>query len=992
MESAGGDCSLPPKYEALELSRYGGDQAAALTIADQAAEVFAAAGSRRGLAAVALHRSHAAFLRGDFAAQMGHADEAAEHARVAGDGLLRSAASVHRVVAGIGAGSFGGHELEVRSVGRWGRRSGSFSHALGLGLVLTRLGRFWLMRQSDPDRARTAISCAEELFQALGANQNAVQCHAEMARVQGWLGMRTIPQARLRAAVDDYLRDAGLGPMLRSPALRRARDLAGTLLAQAHNSPDPAVCRAAADIAERVLRAAGPVPNDEPADLLAQGRTDEFEVAIYARQLSRAVPQARYAAHLLAARAARAGGDRATHAREVEAALGIARSMPFPASAFYQAAAFGVARHYDEAETAYLAYLSGGGHDATMGDLLAPMRRFATAGAAALDARAHANDRDAAQFFANIRRFSRAAAHLAAVERLAGEGWWGKEDQPWAARALTGQIAEGLGEISQALHAYDEAVGLFETDLGRLLRDDQRTAFTDRRHVRMVYLASARTVLASGSASDTEAFNRVDRGRARALGMLVATTDNSRRLAAKEADLVRRWRETAARADALANAEAAAGAPPSSPLAQEAARMRDELTALDDQVRRRRGDLAVVLNPTVPPVTAEEISRSLPAGSVLLTWAHVDDDLLAFILPAGEEPRCHRATIDTDDLTALLGGFAVACRSGTAWEQPAAQVADLLLTPFAGQLRPAAAVIVAPFLAGHRVPFHLLPLDGEALGARKTLSQLPTTAIIRHLADPSQSGRKPLAAQSRLVVGNPARMAWAPPGGGDRQAYPELKYAEVEALAVARPGDASLVASAATRECVLRELPLHGILHFATHAHTAADAAQLSAVLLADGAALSVADLLGSGLQADLVVLSACDTGTGTLTDGDEVVGLTRSLFAAGARQAVVSLWPANDLSTCLLMRRLYGYLDRDIGVAEALRRARLEVAALGPADQADELLEIKEQLAERGAGEDVLEPIDAAVTARGGTGSGRLADDFKHPRTWAPFVHSGLP
>ena len=70
----------------------------------------------------------------------------------------------------------------------------------------------------------------------------------------------------------------------------------------------------------------------------------------------------------------------------------------------------------------------------------------------------------------------------------------------------------------------------------------------------------------------------------------------------------------------------------------------------------------------------------------------------------------------------------------------------------------------------------------------------------------------------------------------------------------------------------------------------------------------------------------------------------------------------------------------------------RLEVAALGPADQADELLEIKEQLAERGAGEDVLEPIDAAVTARGGTGSGRLADDFKHPRTWAPFVHSGLP
>ena len=152
-----------------------------------------------------------------------------------------------------------------------------------------------------------------------------------------------------------------------------------------------------------------------------------------------------------------------------------------------------------------------------------------------------------------------------------------------------------------------------------------------------------------------------------------------------------------------------------------------------------------------------------------------------------------------------------------------------------------------------------------------------------------------------------------------------------------------------------------------------------------------VADMVGQGLAAELVVLSACDTGTGTLTDGDEVVGLTRGLFAAGARQAVVSLWPVNDLTTCLLMRRFYQRLA-DLSVAGALGQARRELVALSLNQQVDELVALQEELAEQEASPAVLATIERAAAARRGRDAQDHAGDFRHPRFWAPFIHLGLP
>jgi CHAT domain-containing protein len=85
-------------------------------------------------------------------------------------------------------------------------------------------------------------------------------------------------------------------------------------------------------------------------------------------------------------------------------------------------------------------------------------------------------------------------------------------------------------------------------------------------------------------------------------------------------------------------------------------------------------------------------------------------------------------------------------------------------------------------------------------------------------------------------------------------------------------------------------------------------------------------------LTADLVVLSACQTGLGNLKQAEGTVGLQRAFLAKGARSVLVSLWSVSDEATELLMRRFYTHWLRDPDVpnkAEALRRAQRDVRAV---------------------------------------------------------------
>jgi CHAT domain-containing protein len=126
------------------------------------------------------------------------------------------------------------------------------------------------------------------------------------------------------------------------------------------------------------------------------------------------------------------------------------------------------------------------------------------------------------------------------------------------------------------------------------------------------------------------------------------------------------------------------------------------------------------------------------------------------------------------------------------------------------------------------------------------------------------------------------------------------------------------------------------IVHFATHGLIDGERPELSGLILSlvndrgaplDGF-LRLPDIFNMRLNADLVVLSACQTALGTEIKGEGLVGLTRGFMYAGAPRVVASLWQVSDLATAELMKKFYaGLLQRHLPAAAALRTAQLEMA-----------------------------------------------------------------
>jgi CHAT domain-containing protein len=268
---------------------------------------------------------------------------------------------------------------------------------------------------------------------------------------------------------------------------------------------------------------------------------------------------------------------------------------------------------------------------------------------------------------------------------------------------------------------------------------------------------------------------------------------------------------------------------------------------------------------------------------------------------------------------------------------------------------------------------HVLCWEGRALGETHSVSVLPSASVLRYAQ--GASGRR----WRVLAVGDPARMAYRPPGAARADPAPPLRGAEAEAAvaAAAFPGGELLGGKAATERAVRSRLADFPVLHFATHGRLDQDAPGLSCLLLAGGEALSVYELAGMELDVDLAVLSACRTGQGEATRGDDVIGLARGLLGAGCRAAVVSLWPVDDASTAILMAAFYRRLAAGTAPVDALRAAQLQVRGLGVAEAAAELAALR--AAVPASTRDVFNRMGPVGVA-----------GYDHPYHWAPFVLMG--
>ena len=133
----------------------------------------------------------------------------------------------------------------------------------------------------------------------------------------------------------------------------------------------------------------------------------------------------------------------------------------------------------------------------------------------------------------------------------------------------------------------------------------------------------------------------------------------------------------------------------------------------------------------------------------------------------------------------------------------------------------------------------------------------------------------------------------------------------------------------ATEEKAKSLSPHNDVIHFASHAELSEVDPLASAILLAknekEDGRLEVREIFAMNLKAHLIVLSACETGLGKLSSGDELIGLTRAFIYAGTPSVVASLWNVEDNSTAALMVNFYKNL-KTMTKIEALRRAQLQL------------------------------------------------------------------
>ncbi len=564
----------------------------------------------------------------------------------------------------------------------------------------------------------------------------------------------------------------------------------------------------------------------------------------------------------------------------------------------------------------------------------------------------------------------------------------GKDPLEWRGLADRAEVASERGQAAAASALVTRALGIFEEMVNRFPRDADRVAASDDVSAAALYLLASRIHLrlAQERSRDTEAgaaqralaFGVADRHR------MLTLPREMQRSAAASADSLRRWQQAAtdhatAYQRLLAALTLGAGKVPA--LTQALGRAERILADVEATLTPEE-QAAVAATRRLVAFTAEKLQRLLPAEACLLEYQLVGRDYVMYAVTATEivvqEGRLERGSFE-----GMTSRFVRACANG-ALSLEAEELSAILLNPFSATLRGKERVIVVPSGALNAVPFHVLPFAGKPLGETHVVSYLPAASLLAQAAVD-----QPLAGGSTLVVGDPAF---------DPAAHPSLQRlagAAVEAKAVAAiHGTKPYLAGEAT-EASLRPLLSHrALLHFAAHGRLDDIAPNTSSIVLAGDDELTVSDLIGLDIGADLAILSACDTGRGTTTMGGDLVGLVRGLLASGVRRCVVSLWPVDDVAACVTMAMFHRHLKRGTAPAVALAQAQREIRTLSGSEIADRYralggtLAARDRSLRRKGSRTLRLPAFSEVDAEDEIPL--AAKDGRSTNIWAPFVLIG--
>ncbi|HEX3555082.1 MAG TPA: CHAT domain-containing tetratricopeptide repeat protein [Thermoanaerobaculia bacterium] len=543
------------------------------------------------------------------------------------------------------------------------------------------------------------------------------------------------------------------------------------------------------------------------------------------------------------------------------------------------------------------------------------------------------------------------------------------------------EAERSLGLTADALSHTQEAVDLVEQMRSAFLgAPDLRASFLAARRRSfslLIDLLMARHTADPGKGYDQAAFQISERARARSLldalraggAGPTASTASPSSLAQRSA-LLHRLSVTA-----YQRRQASGGA--AEALEKEIDQTLTEIDNVEGEIRQSDPHFKALSAP--PPVSPEEVAGDLEPGTMLLEyslgeersflWAIEAGRIRSYVLPsqAKIEPLARRAY---QEMSAVESG---SVHRGEALTALSRILLRQVWSDRTNGSQPLRRLVVVPDGALALLPFATLPVPNpgrrwEAPGDRKPLlervevvsipsattltaqrrllrDRAPAPQLATVFADPVFAADDPRLPHRAAVSGKRPRKVIANGSllpGEDARGLPrslqrlQATQGEAEAIRDLAPAgkvrlDLGLDAS---REAVLAGgLRDYRILHFATHAVADTESPELSGLVLSqvDAAGrpregfLGLSDIYDLDLDADLVVLSGCQTALGKEVRGEGLIGLTRGFQFAGVPRVVASLWRVEDRATAKLMTRFYQAMwRRHLAPAAALREAQL--------------------------------------------------------------------
>ena len=491
----------------------------------------------------------------------------------------------------------------------------------------------------------------------------------------------------------------------------------------------------------------------------------------------------------------------------------------------------------------------------------------------------------------------------------------------YQAHFLRGQLAQGRGDRSAALAAYGEAREALESLRSRLHSEELKISFVKNRLQVYEALVDLHLNDETGEASATQAFACIEAAKSRSMTEMIFQSGQSLPMGdTGQSELVRRirdlredlnWYYHRIELEQLRPEESSSKR--LQQLQEKAVSHENELLRTLRELPAREREYATLEAPA--DFSLAGLQSTLPGDTALVEYYSTGDRLIAAVI-----------TRETIKITAIsvvsriihylhllrfqLSKFRMGSAYTHRFEQPLLSATHghlealyaELIAPIQEQLK-AKRLIFVPHGALHFLPFHALRTGDEFLCDAHTISYSPSATVFA-LCQEKTGNDQP----NSLVMGIPDERA------------PHI-LSEVRSVAKLLPHPELFLGAQATSQVLRERGSASSLLHIATHGTYRQDNPMFSGIRLGDGY-LNLYDLYQIRLPAKLVTLSGCATGMNFVSAGDELLGLQRGLFCAGATSLLLSLWDVHDESTSALMQEFYKNYTQTGDSAGALQSA----------------------------------------------------------------------